>query len=179
MTGNGKIARLPWTIRDELSRRLRDGEPGTPGGRQICGRGAPLRVINLDGQNLRTSRSRTPAPTTTTGASEALAMAVHTPHPLTIADVQANGASRREIQSERDELMTAEEYDEYSIDRLSLAAQLVEHDLVDEYWLMIEPILLGGGKRLFPEQGTARPLELVSVEQAKTGVLIADYRPVR
>jgi hypothetical protein len=29
MTGNGKIARLPWAIRDELNRRLRDGEPGT------------------------------------------------------------------------------------------------------------------------------------------------------
>lgn len=61
----------------------------------------------------------------------------------------------------------------------SLAAQLVEHDLVDEYRLMIEPILLGGGKRLFPEHGTARPLELVSVQQAKTGVIIASYRPVR
>ena len=34
----------------------------------------------------------------------------------------------------------------------SLAAQLVEHDLVDEYRLMIEPILLGGGKRIFPER---------------------------
>jgi dihydrofolate reductase len=32
----------------------------------------------------------------------------------------------------------------------SLAAQLIEHHLVDEYRLMIEPILLGGGKRLFP-----------------------------
>ena len=32
----------------------------------------------------------------------------------------------------------------------ALAAQLIEQDLVDEYRLMIEPILLGGGKRLFP-----------------------------
>ena len=37
----------------------------------------------------------------------------------------------------------------------SLAAQLVEHDLVDEYRLMIEPILLGGGKRIFPDDGQA------------------------
>lgn len=35
----------------------------------------------------------------------------------------------------------------------SLAAQLVHHHLVDEYRLMIEPILLGGGKRLFPTMG--------------------------
>ena len=59
----------------------------------------------------------------------------------------------------------------------SLAAQLVEHDLVDEYRLMIEPILLGGGKRAFPADGRARPLELVSVATASTGVLVCTYRP--
>jgi dihydrofolate reductase len=59
----------------------------------------------------------------------------------------------------------------------ALARQLVEHDLVDEYRLMIEPILLGGGKRIFPGDGRARPLELVSVTQAGTGVLICTYRP--
>lgn len=61
----------------------------------------------------------------------------------------------------------------------SLAAQLIEHDLVDEYRLMIEPILLGGGKRIFPDDGLARALELVSVTKAATGVLICAYRPVR
>jgi dihydrofolate reductase len=59
----------------------------------------------------------------------------------------------------------------------SLARQLVEHDLVDEYMLMIEPIVLGGGKSIFPTDGRARPLELVSVVQANTGVLICTYRP--
>ncbi len=43
----------------------------------------------------------------------------------------------------------------------SLARQLVEHDLVDEYRFMIEPVRLGGGKRIFPQSGQARPLELV------------------
>ncbi len=61
----------------------------------------------------------------------------------------------------------------------SLARQLVEHDLVDEYRLMIEPVLLGGGKRIFPQSGQARPLELVSVTTAGTGVLICTYRPRR
>jgi dihydrofolate reductase len=61
----------------------------------------------------------------------------------------------------------------------SLARQLVENDLVDEYQLMLEPILLGGGKTIFPSDGRARPLELVSVTQAKTGVLICAYRPAR
>ena len=60
----------------------------------------------------------------------------------------------------------------------SLATQLVERDLVDEYRLMIEPILLGGGKQAFPGDGQARPLELVSVTKTGTGVLICTYRPV-
>ena len=59
----------------------------------------------------------------------------------------------------------------------SLAAQLVSHDLVDEYRLMLEPILLGGGKRLFPTDGRARQLELVSASTSSTGVLICRYRP--
>jgi dihydrofolate reductase len=59
----------------------------------------------------------------------------------------------------------------------SLAAQLVEHDLVDEYVVMIEPILVGGGKRVFPEDRQARPLELVSATTASTGVVICTYRP--
>jgi dihydrofolate reductase len=60
----------------------------------------------------------------------------------------------------------------------SLAMQLIEHGLVDEYRFFIEPILLGGGKRVFPGDGQARKLELVDVTAASTGVLVASYRPV-
>jgi dihydrofolate reductase len=61
----------------------------------------------------------------------------------------------------------------------SVAAQLVEADLVDEYVLMIEPILLGGGKRVFPDGGQARPLELLSATTTSTGVVICRYRRAR
>lgn len=61
----------------------------------------------------------------------------------------------------------------------SVARLLAEHDLVDEYQLMIEPILLGGGKRLFLEDGNARPLDLVRSTVASTGVIICTYRVVR
>lgn len=60
----------------------------------------------------------------------------------------------------------------------SFGKQLVANDLVDEYCLMIEPIVLGGGKRLFPEDGRARPLELVSTSASKTGVVICNFRPI-
>ncbi|MFP5297660.1 MAG: dihydrofolate reductase family protein [Actinomycetota bacterium] len=59
----------------------------------------------------------------------------------------------------------------------NLAHQLIENDLVDEYRLMIEPVILGGGKRIFPEDGAMRSLELVSSEVSKTGVLVCTYRP--
>lgn len=59
----------------------------------------------------------------------------------------------------------------------ALAAQLISNAIVDEYRLMIEPIVLGGGKRLFPDDGESRTLELVSTSTAATGVLICTYRP--
>ncbi len=59
----------------------------------------------------------------------------------------------------------------------TLAGALISAGLVDEFRLMIEPIVLGGGKRLFPEDGQARPLELVSTSTTGTGVHICAYRP--
>ncbi len=61
----------------------------------------------------------------------------------------------------------------------SLAQALVAHDLVDEYRLMLEPVLLGGGKRLFPDDGAQRGLELVATTTSGTGVHICTYRPAR
>ena len=59
----------------------------------------------------------------------------------------------------------------------SFAAQLISAGLVDEYRLMIEPVVLGGGKRLFPEDGTLQPLQLVAHVLSSTGVHICKYRP--
>jgi len=42
---------------------------------------------------------------------------------------------------------------------------------------MVEPILLGGGKCLFPDDGNARQLELVSATTSRTSVLVCTYRP--
>ena len=61
---------------------------------------------------------------------------------------------------------------------VSLVVTLLAESMVDELNLMIEPILLGGGKRIFPEDGTARPLELVNVVTAGTGVQVCRYHPV-
>ncbi len=58
----------------------------------------------------------------------------------------------------------------------TLARGLISNGLVDEYRLMIEPVILGGGKRLFPDDGTLRNLELVSTVTSSTGVHICTYR---
>src|SRR6185437_5961203 len=60
---------------------------------------------------------------------------------------------------------------------VSLVRALLAEGLIDELSLMIEPILLGGGKRIFPEDGAARPLELVKVVTAPTGVHLCTYHP--
>jgi dihydrofolate reductase len=60
-----------------------------------------------------------------------------------------------------------------------LVRSLLAADLVDELNLMIEPIMLGGGKSIFPVDGTARQFEFVSASTAKTGVQICWYQRTR
>jgi dihydrofolate reductase len=54
---------------------------------------------------------------------------------------------------------------------------LAEHGLVDEYLLMIHPLLLGTGRRMFPDGGRRTALRLVDSVTTSTGVVIATYRP--
>jgi dihydrofolate reductase len=51
-------------------------------------------------------------------------------------------------------------------------------DLIDEYLLMIHPLVLGTGRRLFPG-GVHVPLRLTSSVVAATGVVIATYEPAK
>jgi dihydrofolate reductase len=60
-----------------------------------------------------------------------------------------------------------------------LVRSLLEADLVDEMNLMIEPIVLGGGKGIFPTDGAARPFELVSAATTGTGVQVCRYQRAR
>jgi dihydrofolate reductase len=61
----------------------------------------------------------------------------------------------------------------------TLVRALLAADLVDELVLMIEPIVLGGGKRMFPDDGEARPFELTSATTASTGVQVCRYQRAR
>jgi dihydrofolate reductase len=60
----------------------------------------------------------------------------------------------------------------------TLVRTLLREGLVDELRLMIEPVILGGGKSIFPDDGSLQTLELVSTITSGTGVHVAVYRPV-
>jgi dihydrofolate reductase len=58
-----------------------------------------------------------------------------------------------------------------------LAQTLLEHDLVDELRLMVFPVVLGSGKRLFGETADKKSLSLVESRTVGDGVAILIYRP--
>jgi dihydrofolate reductase len=53
----------------------------------------------------------------------------------------------------------------------------MKHNLVDEYMLMIHPLVLGSGRRLFADGAPYTALRLVDTKPTTTGVVIATYRP--
>ncbi|MYT33047.1 MULTISPECIES: dihydrofolate reductase family protein [unclassified Streptomyces] len=59
----------------------------------------------------------------------------------------------------------------------TLVRTLVGEGLVDELRLVLMPVLLGGGKRIFPDDGALRAWELVSTVRGGTGVQVCTYRP--
>ncbi len=61
----------------------------------------------------------------------------------------------------------------------SLVNTLKQHDLVDEYRLMVFPVVLGSGMRLFAEAADATALQLVDTHRLPTGTMILTYRPAR
>jgi riboflavin biosynthesis pyrimidine reductase len=58
-----------------------------------------------------------------------------------------------------------------------LVQSLMRRNLVDEYVLSIHPLVLGSGRRLFPDGVPFASLQLVDTKTTTTGVVIATYRP--
>jgi dihydrofolate reductase len=61
----------------------------------------------------------------------------------------------------------------------TMVRALLAADLVDELLLTIEPIILGGGKTIFAENGKALPFSLESTTRASTGAQVCRYRRSR
>jgi dihydrofolate reductase len=58
-----------------------------------------------------------------------------------------------------------------------LIQTLRQHDFIDEYLLLIHPLVLGTGRRMFPEGSATGTLQLVDSVTTTKGVVIATYRP--
>lgn len=56
-----------------------------------------------------------------------------------------------------------------------LVQTLIARELVDEFRLMIDPLLAGGGKRIFAGDGVLRPLRLIELQPTTTGAVLATY----
>jgi len=58
-----------------------------------------------------------------------------------------------------------------------LVQTLMQQDLIDEYRLLLHPIILGSGKRLFREGSTTKNLTLVETKTFSSGVVVLTYQP--
>jgi dihydrofolate reductase len=68
--------------------------------------------------------------------------------------------------------------DLYVIGSTKLVETLIEHHLVDEFRLMIDPVVVGGGgKRIFRDHAALMPLRLVNSQVTATGAILATYAP--
>jgi dihydrofolate reductase len=56
-----------------------------------------------------------------------------------------------------------------------LIRSLMPHGLIDQYVLLIHPLVLGSGRRLFPDHGSLAALRLVSSQVTSMGVMVATY----
>jgi dihydrofolate reductase len=72
-------------------------------------------------------------------------------------------------------LKAAEGKDLHVIGSPGLVQTLIALGLVDELQMMIDPVVAGGGKRLFRDDGALRPLRLADSQVTSTGAIIATY----
>ncbi len=53
----------------------------------------------------------------------------------------------------------------------------MQHDLIDEYRLMVHPVVVGSGKRLFGDGSDTKALRLVETKTFGAGVVVLTYQP--
>lgn len=58
-----------------------------------------------------------------------------------------------------------------------LMQTLIQHKLIDRYILLVHPVVLGSGKRMFADDGEGAKLRLVSVKATDKGVAVMTYEP--
>jgi dihydrofolate reductase len=60
---------------------------------------------------------------------------------------------------------------------VELIHTLMQHDLIDEYRLMVHPVVVGSGKRLFKDKTDMKVLKLVDTKTFSSGIVVLSYQP--
>ncbi|MEV8094734.1 dihydrofolate reductase family protein [Kitasatospora sp. NPDC085879] len=93
----------------------------------------------------------------------------------TLEHADWNTEIRREVVPAEIEQLKAQPGGDLALGGADLAATFLEHDLVDEYHILVHPVLIGRGKPLFPAAEADRPLRLMETRTFGNGVVLLHY----
>jgi len=74
--------------------------------------------------------------------------------------------------------LKAQPGNDMSVGGAGLAASMMKLGLIDEFWIYVHPVILGGGKPMFPELNQSISLELIDTHRFEQGVVQLKYRRV-
>ncbi|MCM0675801.1 dihydrofolate reductase family protein [Micromonospora phytophila] len=83
-----------------------------------------------------------------------------------------NATVVRDVVPEEIRRLKAEPGGDLALGGADLAATFLRHDLIDEYRIYVHPVVLGGGRRLFPASGDRHPLRLAGTRSFGNGVVL-------
>ena len=86
-----------------------------------------------------------------------------------------NTTISREVDVEEIAALKAQPGGDMVVGGADLAAEFARLDLIDEYRLFVNPIILGRGRRLFPDSDVRRPLRLIGTKTFGNGVTLLRY----
>jgi len=96
----------------------------------------------------------------------------------TLAHVQGNAMLSTGDIVEEIARLKAEPGKDMSVGGASIASTLMRTNLLDEYWLYVQPVILGGGTPMFPSLSNKISLQLVETRTFNSGVVLLHYQSV-
>ena len=93
----------------------------------------------------------------------------------TLESADWNTTIKRDVVPDEIRALKAQPGGDMAVGGADLAASFFRHDLIDEYRVYVHPVVIGGGKPLFPASDTDRPLRLMETRAFGNGVVLLRY----